>query len=101
MNTKAIEKLEKELAKKNDALANLEKRKAELERNIKDMKASIDETVADIDREKLELLKKSAKAQGLNVDDLLAMFLSGGSPVASAQADTQEDNSVLNTSKQA
>ena len=66
---------------------------SELERNIKDMKASIDETVADIDREKLELLKKSAKAQGLNVDDLLARFRSGGSPVASAQADTQEDNS--------
>ncbi len=72
---KAITRLEKELAKKQELLASLEVKRNDIDENIKDTKASISETKADIDREKLDLLKSGAKRQGMSVDDLLALIL--------------------------
>lgn len=99
---KAITRLEKELAKKQELLASLEAKRNDIEENIKDTKASISETKADIDREKLDLLKSGAKRQGMSVDDLLALILGDDNGTTSAsdtslsETESIDDETVSN-----
>lgn len=91
---KALDRLNKELAKKQENLAALTQKKAEIEKSISDAKSSIAETNEAIKQEKLNLLADAAGKQGTSVDDLLEMFLSGDSQTTATSNATADDTTL-------